>query len=428
MNDNFARLREFVDSMNSSNSSLHKKKVLASYTEDEYIKNILLYTYHPYKQFGVTSASLKKWDNPTKDERCDNIFNVLDRLVNREMTGHHALSCVKAYIDENAEYADLIYQIIDRNLETRATASLINSVIPGLIPTFNVALAYDATKVKKINLLDGTWLASRKLDGVRCITIISGTDITFYSRNGKEFDTLGKVEDEIRELGLTDCVLDGEICIQSEDGADDFQGVIKQIKRKDHTIDNPKYWVFDQLTLDEFWSGAGTTPLSERLSTRFKFNGASKIITQLDQVRILTENDLATLKAQSKDSDWEGLIARRDVGYEGDRSKNMLKLKEFFEAEYTVTGTIMEPQRVIVDGLEVQEDMLSAVTILHKGDQVKVGSGFTINERRQYFADPSQIVGKTITVSYFEETIDQDGKNSLRFPIFKWNHGLVRST
>ena len=78
-----------------------------------------------------------------------------------------------------------------------------------------------------------------------------------------------------------------------------------------------------------------------------------------------------------------------------------------------------EPLRVIVDGLEVEEEMLSNVVIEHKGCDVGVGSGFNQEERRLYFNNPERIIGKTITVQYFEETLNQDGCHSLRFPVVK---------
>jgi DNA ligase-1 len=87
----------------------------------------------------------------------------------------------------------------------------------------------------------------------------------------------------------------------------------------------------------------------------------------------------------------------------------------------------MGPQRVIVDGHEIEEEMLSALIVEHRGCQVRVGSGFTIEERRLYYREPERILGQQVTVQYFEETVDQDGNHSLRFPVFKWNHGKYRS-
>ena len=41
----------------------------------------------------------------------------------------------------------------------------------------------------------------------------------------------------------------------------------------------------------------------------------------------MDEDSLEELKSQSKDSNWEGLIARKDAHYSPGRSKNMLKIK-----------------------------------------------------------------------------------------------------
>jgi DNA ligase-1 len=421
----FEQLRNFMVEINSSNSTNHKIEILKKYSDLEFIRKALQYTYHPYKQYGVTSANLKKrTDLVGPIDNYVDLFALLDDLNDRNITGHTAISAVNTFIQQHQEWADLIYQVIDRNLETRATTTLINRVMPNLIPTFNVALAHDYTKVKGVNLADNSWYVSRKLDGVRCITIIREGKVNFFSRNGKEFDTLGHVKSAIESLGLTDCVLDGEICLMKEDGSDDFQGILKQIQRKSHTIENPRYWIFDIMTLDEFDSGVGSVPLSERLK-RLSFTGDT--ISNLAQYLITSEETLVQLRDSSRSNGWEGLIARRNVGYEGDRTKNMLKLKDFHDAEYEVIATIMEKQRVIVNEREVEEEVLSAVIIEHKGSRVRVGSGFNMADRRHYFKHPEEIVGSVITVQYFEETVDQMGNHSLRFPVFKGNHGKTRS-
>lgn len=432
MIEDFKLLAKFIDEMNSSNSTNHKVDTLTKYQYEPFIKQALFYTYHPYWNFGVTSENLKKRKDliAQVDAGYTDLFMMLDDLNERHVTGHNALQVVNRFIEDYREFDYLIYQILDRNLETRATTTLINRVMPGFIPTFEVALAFDSTKVKGVNLLDKSWYVSRKLDGVRCICIIHGESIKFFSRNGKEFHTLGKVADEIRRLGITDCVLDGEICLMNEEGSDDFQGILKEIQRKDHTIKNPKYLVFDILEGSEF-DGSKKSPLfSERIESRVTWlNGVedSKIISILQQHRILSEEDLTHMKDQVSNLKWEGLMLRRDVSYEPGRSKSLLKIKNFHDAEYKVIEAIMESQRVIVGEREVEEEVLSAVIIEHKGNRVRVGSGFSMAERREYFANPEKIVGQIITVQYFEETVDQNGNNSLRFPVFKGNHGKSRS-
>lgn len=429
--DDFKLLREFVNEMNSSNSTNHKVDVLTKYQYHPFIKKILFYTYHPYWNFGLTSTNLKKRsDLIASNEVYDDLFMMLNDFNERHITGHSAIEAMNRFIKDYEEWSDLIYQVIDRNLETRATTTIINRVIPKFIPTFEVALAHDASKVKGVNIFDGTWFVSRKLDGVRCICFIHGDEVRFFSRNGKEFLTLRKVAEEIRRLGITDSVLDGELCLMNADSSDDFQGILKQIQRKDHTIENPRYQIFDILQAGEF-AGTDDSPLfSTRIETRAQWLGdlkSSSILEILPQIRIKDEGVLEELKSQSKDSNWEGLIARRDTPYSPGRSKHMLKIKEFFDAEYVVDSLIMGPQRVIVDGKEIEEDMLSAVIVNHKGSPVQVGSGFTIDQRRHYYSNQSDILDSVICVQYFEETVDKHGNNSLRFPVFKGNYGKKRS-
>ena len=71
--------------------------------------------------------------------------------------------------------------------------------------------------------------------------------------------------------------------------------------------------------------------------------------------------------------------------------------------------------------------MLTNVTIKHKGNVVSVGSGFTIDQRKSFYKSPSKILGKVITVQYFEESQNQNGGRSLRFPVVKAIHGEKRS-
>lgn len=425
--ENFKILREFMQDMNSSNSTNHKIEILKKYQDSDFIRQVLRYTYNPYFQYGITSANLKKKKDLISDGGYSSLFALLDNLNARVLTGHAAIQAANRFIQDHFEYSDLIYQIVDRNLETRATTTLINRVMPGLIPEFNVALAHDASKVKGVDLLDGTWKVSRKLDGIRCLARIESRRVAFFSRSGKEFETLGALADSLMDLALPDCVLDGEICLSTPGGKDDFQGILKQIQRKNHTIPNPKYWVFDILTLEEFDSKSGQIKLEDRLARpEREILSRSSMIEILPQISITDSRVLLELKDESKREGWEGLIARRNVGYEGSRSKNMLKLKEFYDAEYEVKDLIIGPQRIIEAGAEITEEVLSAIIIEHLGSRVQVGSGFSLAERRRFRDHPEEILGQIVNVQYFEETQDKDGNHSLRFPVFKTLYGKNR--
>ena len=421
MSANLKKLQDFVDKMKSTSSLLEKKTIIETIKNDDFITNALYYTYNQFLKFNVTSKNCKKLDHII-DEECGfvDIFELFDDLNNRTYTGHDAIAMVNGIISQNQQYADLIFSIIDRNLEIRASESVINKVVPGLIPTFDVALA-TKYEPKFCDFENEEWLASRKLDGVRCIIRKEHEYVNAYSRQGNEFTTLQKVIDEVSKIP-GDFVLDGEICLMDEDGNEHFQGLMKQIKRKNHTIKNPKFVIFDYLTLEEFDTKKGTATLEDRYINLLGCDlTETDTLSLLEQHPVESDEQLAGMISDADEHGYEGIMVRKNAGYEGKRSKNLLKCKKFFDAEYEVLGVDFETHRIIREGKEVKERMLSQVYIDHKGYRVAVGSGWNQAQRLWYAGNylNESIIGKTITVQYFEETKNQEGGISLRFPTVK---------
>lgn len=425
----FQQVVNFIEEMKATSSTNDKKEILKRY-DSPVLRKLFEYTYSPFKQYYVTSDNLKKRQDLCFDNY-DDLFQMLDDLNDRNITGHSAIQCVNGFIEKNKEFAEVIYDVIDRNLKTRATTTLINSVMPGTVPTFDVALAekFEGNE-KKVDFTSGDWWASRKLDGVRCVAVIDEAGaVKFFSRAGNEFLTLSKLAEEIKTLGLRSVVLDGEVCIMKEGGLEDFQGIIKEIGRKDHTIENPMYYVFDMIQLNDFNNKAGEIPLASRLldlGVFFSLNSNLRYIAPLVQIQIASKDHFEEMVADATNLGYEGIMIRKNVGYEGKRSKNLLKVKKMHDAEYTVVDVENGIHRVIESGREIEEEMLRAVMVEHKGNRVRVGSGFSIDQRRFYYQNPGEILGKTITVQYFEETTDQHGEHSLRFPVMKVVHGKER--
>jgi len=436
----FENAMKMINDLNSTNSNNEKIEVLSKYNNEE-MKKIFEYAYSPLKQFYVTSKTVEGYKSkiniPTKKcfDHQEDIFSMLDSLSKRSITGHDVLTLVNCFIEDFSDYKELIYMIIDKNLKIRMNAASINKVFPGLIPEFKVQLADTLDRERIPDFKQEKWFYSRKLDGCRCLAIVKDGDVKFFSRTGKEFLVLDNVRIAIQNeligkdfLPDTNFVLDGEICIIDSKGNENFTDVMKEIRKKDHTIEKPRYKIFDILTLDDFVNQTSKTLFDERYDTYIKINSPSGILDPVEQIDIIDLESLDKQHAYANEHGWEGLIIRKNVPYAGKRSKNMLKVKSFHDDEYKVIGTVNSMNRIIspVTGLEVEEEMLSSVIIEHKGFKVNVGSGFAIEERQEYFKNPKAIIGKTITVKYFEETTDRDGNLSLRFPTLKAIHGIER--
>lgn len=419
-------LYKMVEELNTTNSTNEKKDILKKYPQ---CKELLKWVYSPYTQFYVTSANLKK-RNDLVDYNAQqrDLINILKELNNREITGHNAIALVNGFIEGNKEYSDLIYSIIDKNLKTRTDAKLINAIYPGLIPEFNCALAnkYE-DQAHKIDFEKDLWFSSRKLDGCRCLTIPTESTWKLMSRQGKEFDTLQKVINDLTLLNLGSVVLDGEICIVDEEGNEKFDGIMKEIRKKDHVIAHPRYKIFDVLFLQDFERGESRDLFSSRkvtldlLKEQIKELGIDTLDV-VEQTPIESEPHLVEMMDYAVKQGWEGLIIRKDAPYKGKRSNDLLKVKKMHDAEYVIEGVEIGPFRVISKdtGLEVSEEMMTRLNIRHKGNIVGVGSGFSLDERRTIYNNPSSVIGKVMCVKYFEETVNKDGLPSLRFPIKKF--------
>ena len=425
-------LNDLVEELKATSSSNDKIAILKKHLVTDYhsqdLKRLIQYVYHPTYQFFVTSENLLKKSKLTGSSY-DDIFDLLDDLKARKITGHDAIGAINTFVSKFPSYQDLIHCIIDKDLKTRAGDKIINKVIPDLIPVFEVALA-DKYDTKNVTWKDG-WYVSRKIDGVRCIAIVDEHGNTsFFSRTGKPFHTLDVIAGGIKALGITSVVFDGELCLVDDEGNEDFQGVMKELRKKDHTIPNPSYKLFDVLDHHEFYTqkGKSSNPFGKRLKKlqEIMTKNSCLCLTVLEQNLVKDDKTFKELIEESSESGWEGLMLRADRQYKGKRSKDLLKYKAFSDAEYEVVDTEMGPFRYIKNGKECEEIMLSSVVISHKNNLVGVGSGFSVEQRQEFYKHPKKIVGKIIQVQYFEETTNEKGGLSLRFPTFKYLYGDSR--
>lgn len=428
-------LQNLIDSLNSTNSATEKVTILKDHPQ---FKELIKLVYDPLKPFHVTSTTVKKFISSGKKvdpKEFTDVIDMLNALASRKITGHEALSSVGMWIKKYPQHKELLYKIIDKDLKIRMGAKQINKAFKDLIPLFEVALGHPIEKYPN-ELNDGEWRISRKLDGVRCLAVCdSDCNINFYSRQGNEFLSLEKLEDALKRhiypLFPDGFVLDGEVCVIDSNGSENFKDVMKEIRKKNHQMKSPRYILFDCLTLDEFLKRESDRTFSERLNDLEQIRAKAAAIPEIQVIEqlVYTPERLTEMNNLAEQKGWEGLIVRKDVKYEGKRTKHILKVKKFQTEEYRVVDIETGPfQAHNPDtGLTETIDTMVSVTILHKNYPVSVGSGFSVAERKKFYDDPDLIKGKIISVQYFEETTDQSGGLSLRFPTFKGLYGTTRT-
>ena len=350
-------------------------------------------------------------------------------LAARRVTGDAAYKKLQETVALYESYSqEILCRIIDRNLKIGISWDNYLSVIGQKESKFEVALAMNLDKVKGINPIDGTYYISRKLDGCRCICyvnkVFSDTWVEFKTRQNKIIATLDNLVEPIKEftknLGPGEYVIDGEVCLMNDLGNEDFQGLMKEVTRKDHTIEKPRYNVFDLLTRGEFDGEAESPNFTDRLNMMHDLLTPNNNVVLLEQEQVTSQEVMDRWTNKAQEFGWEGCMLRKDAPYKRGRSKDLIKIKKFQDAEYIVEG-IIEGTATYNEGGAKEYPVVAALIITHKGNQVKVGSGLSKEQRIGWLQNPNEIIGKTVTIQYFEETQDsKTNEYSLRFPVLKY--------
>ena len=243
---------------------------------------------------------------------------------------------------------------------------------------------------------DGTvdpkgWLMSEKLDGVRCYW----NGARLYSRNGNAFQPPKWFIDELPK----DIALDGELWTKR----DDFQNAVGIVKKMDGKGDwsQIKYMVYDAPLINKSFKQRIKIAEEALAKNNSKYVVLHKQEVCKDQAHLDKAMDMVI---QAKG---EGMMIKDpNSKYEQRRSKALLKVKKFDDAEATVIGHLKGTGRC--------QDMTGAIQVKNDNGVVfKIGSGFTDAQRR---SPPKK--GARVTYKY--QGLTKAGVP--RFPIFMRIH------
>lgn len=410
--------------ISNTSSNLEKEQILKN-QDSPLLRDILWDTYNDRKYY-VQSYEVSGIGTHTLDSHYSEFRNLLNELASRNITGNLARAQVGDCLSNFDKSSQIILaRILNKNLKIGAASTVASNL--GITKKFPVRLAHSYADVAdKIDIYDGTWLVSRKLDGCRLLVFISAhgdqIEVEFRSRQNKVIHTLQNLIPDYQELfkdAEGDFVVDGEICLMDELGNESFHGLMSEVTRKNHTIQNPKHIIYDFLTQDTFWGLEKGEPLASRLQNLKKLVGSQnfKHIQILDQVVLHSPQFLTELQTRARECGWEGLMIAQNVPYEGKRTNHLLKIKDFQDGEYIVQDIVLGNQTRSTESGSVKVNTTAALVIEHAGNLVKVGSGMSWEQRDFWKDHPEEIIGKTIGIRYFEETVDKKtGLKSLRFP------------
>ena len=396
-----------------------KKLIIYKNKNDELFKKCLVFLLDSNITTGI---STKKWDkikvNSTQKSTIDDFDNLLDYIVKNNSGRDSDIIISKSWCkNQPEEVQEFAKQIITKKFRLGCDKKVVNSVIPRLIPSWDVQQAFpmsDANMPKK-----NEWFAlSQKLNG---------NNAGYYkgkliSRQGKAFSGLDHIIEDIKKIPDYDSYFfNGELIRKNIDNLsdnDNFQlgtGIINSDGSDKSCI---QFEIYEMIPVEEFEKGESKYKYKDR-KQKYLIPLADAISEkELDSLKVVPfvyeGTDISVIEPllnEANEKGWEGLMLNKNTVWKNKRNNGILKVKSFKHADILCTD--------IVEGHGKYKGTLGLIKCDYKGYELGVGSGFTDSQRNFFWNNPNEIVGKIVQIKYKGETQNKNGGISVQFPIFE---------
>lgn len=260
---------------------------------------------------------------------------------------------------------------------------------------FEPMLAFELKQYEKLLFTVPTFVQP-KLDGVRCIL-----------DQGELVTRAGKPIVSCPHLAKDYYLLDGEL--YADKLKNDFNKIISLVRKTKPTKEDLEeskqtiqYWVYD-------YPYYNMLVFSERYKMlQSLFNMFPNTFKLVPMYPVTSREELEQYHIKFLEEGYEGTMIRMDLGaYENKRSKQLLKYKNFQDAEFLILD--------VTPGLGNRSDCAGRL-VCQIGDKT-FGCSMTgtVEFMKEVLDNKDQIIGKYATVKYFEMTPD----GIPRFPTLK---------
>jgi DNA ligase-1 len=254
-----------------------------------------------------------------------------------------------------------------------------------------------------------------KLDGVRCLIQYDNSEVTAYSRTGKQWKNIDHILNDLKFFFQCnpDVVLDGEL--YNHDLKDDFEKIISCVRKtkptSEHRLESKQlvqFHCYDAILSDRFkdvnWSG------NFDLRNEWVHLNVPRTycVKYVETNEVWAEKFAKQIHGINLSKGYEGSILRTNSQYQSKRSHSLRKFKDFHDSEATITswvegkgkrtGTIGKFMAIDSEGVEFGMPVMDNFKKLQKS-----------------FEQMQEWIGKTATFTYFERT----KAGSYRHPLFK---------
>ena len=227
------RVYNILKQLGETSSTNAKVELLKEHKDNEILKKVFFYTYNKMYNFYIKKVPSVKSNLNEITIEDEAVWQTLDDLRNRKITGNAARDLVQMILTRlNEEDAEILTKILKKDLKIKVNTKLINRVWKKLVPEtpYMGCRAYNEKEFNElINSTDKVY-CEIKYDG-EFVNIISNNGIKTLSRNGKDIYLEHLFKDI--ENGY---VLTGELLIKGMDRYTS-NGIINSLKQLNEKIE-----------------------------------------------------------------------------------------------------------------------------------------------------------------------------------------------
>jgi DNA ligase 1 len=416
-----------------TNSRTEKEAILDGVIGDALALRVLRAAYDPLVTYGIKPKPPKTFGAEVFTIETEEFWNFLDDLKARRLTGHAARDAVDAWFKRLCSgSAHLLHRILTKDLRCGFTSGTINRVAPCTIPIFKVMLSefFEPHRAKFPVAVEP------KLDGYRAPCLINNGTARFFSRSGLVYpalDHLGPTvlrmverahafavenADRNNEMAAYLKLLGGDrprIVLDGEALTGAFDKTSGDLRRLSEDATDVKLHLFDAVFYDAM-ADEGSKEWKFPLKWRRRFLQWIVSFAEAADPICVTPMELATSVEEI-----QAIYDRhRAAGLEGAMIKDLespyQKRKGFHWMKLKPEETEDLPIKDAYEGEKGIEGMLGGFIVDRKGVDCRVGGGFTLKQRKefwaQWLADPESLRQRLIEVEFHEVTKDGSLRHS----------------
>lgn len=401
-----SRILETLSKISDTSKRKEKIELLALHFDDvEFFKDYLIDVLDPNTNYYITAVptDVHAAPHPEVDNIEDAIRVLKENVATRLVTGNAAkelVASIHAALDIDGK--ELLSRLLKRDLRCGVSVKTLNAASDEELIYVPGYMRCSALSIKTLSNLSFPVISQIKMDGLFVNIFVTCNSVRVLTRSGQDITTsvISDPAPFIEALGAGNpgLVFHGELMALDENGKimDRAEGN-GYLNGLDVDPKRVGFYLWDSVSIRSFVAGKSLIPYETRkIGTEIYVQSAIDLglpVQFVESILAYSVDDVVEHFRKARCEGLEGTVIKSRLGVWKDGTSNeVVKVKVVFDTDLSITD--------IYEGTGKYEGMLGGMTVV-SGDGVVitcVGTGFSDEQRREYWEKRDFLIGKIVKV------------------------------